>query len=78
MSEENTQAPLYAQKTFIDGKGERVSPGDEIEAGRYDEPTLAHYDRLKMVGEANPLEPAETKPAAPKEKKVKKSQGDDS
>lgn len=64
-----------ALKKFIDGRGRRISIGDPLPPD-YDKPTLAHYERHGMVGEApksaakapvrspKPAVPNETKPAA--------------
>ena len=66
---------IYAQKTFIDGKRERVIKGDLIEEDRYDVLTLKHYERYGMIADKKPAgattkaknSSKETKPAAQKE-----------
>jgi hypothetical protein len=59
---------MQALKSFLDGQGRRIKPGDELEPDQYDVGTIAHYERHGMVGPSVPAEqttatPAEIKPA---------------
>lgn len=56
-------------KSFVDSQGNRQRPGDEV-PDTYDKPTLAHYERMGMIGPAEVQAPAEkpvkkAKPVAP-------------
>jgi hypothetical protein len=59
---------MQALKSFLDGQGRRIRPGDELDPDQYDAATIAHYERHGMTGLSVPAEqttaaPAETKPA---------------
>lgn len=58
-----------ANKSYMDGKGRMIGAGDTM-PDDYDAPTLAHYKRLGIVGEAagKPAKPA--KSAKPNETKA--------
>lgn len=58
-----------AAKPYMDGKGRMINAGDTM-PDDYDAPTLAHYKRLGIVGEAaaKPAKPA--KSAKPTETKA--------
>lgn len=51
---------MHALKSFIDGQGRRIKPGDEM-PDDYDAQTLAHYQHHGMVGQSAEAQ----KPARP-------------
>ena len=57
-----------AAKTYMDGKGRMISAGDTM-PDDYDAPTLEHYKRLGIVGEAAEKPTKKGKSAAPDETK---------
>ena len=61
-----------AAKSYMDGKGRMINAGDTM-PDDYDAPTMAHYTRLGIVGEATDKPAKKTRSAAPKEVKA---QGD--
>jgi hypothetical protein len=58
-----------AAKSYMDGKGRMISAGDTM-PDDYDTPTLEHYKRLGIVGEAAEKPGKKAKSAAPTETKT--------
>ena len=58
-----------AAKSFMDGRGRMISAGDTM-PDDYDAPTLEHYKRLGIVGEAADKPVKKAKSAAPTETKT--------
>ncbi len=58
-----------AAKSYMDGQGRMISAGDTMPSD-YDTPTLEHYKRLGIVGEAAEKPSKKAKSAAPDETKA--------
>lgn len=61
---------MQALKPYLDTKNRRIARGQSV-PDDYDKPTIAHYERLRLIGDK--AEPQEKKPAQSKEKKGQKS-----
>jgi hypothetical protein len=58
-----------AAKSYMDGKGRMINAGETMPSD-YDTPTLEHYKRLGIVGEAAEKPSKKAKSAAPDETKT--------